>query len=601
MSRVAPTFRLLDAGTGWDAREDGLDGVRIVDGALTLTAAPPAPEFARWDGAPGELPDVLAWSPSDRTWWLGGPGGLRRLAPCDEEFRPWGTTRPVRAVAAGDGVVVVLLARGRGFVEIRDARTGHLVGATKVRGAVSVGLTRRGVVVVDGRGRLTHLDRSGLVCGAEDTCLPPRRALPRPAAPGLVTGDDGWCLPDKGCFDLDGRPVESVTSGGPLPVTTYGTFRSDPLDSGLPGCRWHRARIDADLPPGTGLRLEVATTDAPVDGHEPHPDDWYDAGPGVTDALLRTPPGRHAYLRLHLTGDGRVAPVVHRIRLDLPRHGGVDLLPAVYSEDPRAGDFTERFVGLFDAWLEQVDDVLDRRHALFDPVALPDDALGWLAGLVGLGFEPEMTVARRRALLAAAPDLYRRRGTPDGLLETLRLAVGLEASLEEPGTVRPWGAVGSARLGGVRLFGRTRARVRLGSSPLGGSRLYAHGDPDLDAVRASAHRLIVHLPSHTVEGRPVDSATLALATRVVRSQAPAHLATYVFRPRSGGLVAGLVRLGVDTVPATPAPAVVGRLGLGRGAALAPGRTAGLPVMAGRLVVGTGARSCTSSVTEEGTP
>jgi phage tail-like protein len=279
----------------------------------------------------------------------------------------------------------------------------------------------------------------------------------------------------------------------------------------------------------------------------------------------------------------------------------VDQLPAVYSEDPRARDFSERFVGLFDAWLEQVDDVVDRRSALLDPAALPDDALGWLAGLVGLGFEPEMTVTRRRDVLVAAPELYRRRGTPDGLLETLRLAVGVEASLEEPGTVRPWGAVGSARLGGVRLFGRSRERVRLGSSRLGGSRLYAGGDPDQDAVRAGAHRLVVHLPSHTVDGHPVDTAVVALATRVVRSQSPALLATHVTRSRPGGLVAGLVRLGVDTVPATPAPTVVGRLGLGRGAALARGRAAGLPALAGRLVVGAGARACTNPGTEEGTP
>lgn len=596
MSQIEPTFRLLDAASGWDAREGGPDGVQIVDGALTLAAGAPGA-----DRDSQELPDLLAWLPSDRTWWLGGSRGLRRLGPCDEEFRPWGTTRPVRSVAAGDEVVVALLARGPGPVEIRDARTGHLVGTAEVPGAVSVGITRRGVVAADGRGRLTYLDRSGLTCGTRITCLPPRRALPRPSVPGVVVGDGWWCVPGRGCFDLAGRPVEPVTPAGTPQPATYGTYHSQPLDSGLPGCRWHRVRVDADLPPGTSLRLEVATTDAPPEGHEPHPGDWFDAGPGVTDTLLRTPPGRYAYLRLHLTGRERAAPAVHRIRLDLPRHGGVDQLPAVYSEDPRARDFTERFVGLFDAWLEQVDDVVDRRPALLDPAALPDDALGWLAGLVGLGFEPEMTVARRRALLAAAPELYRRRGTPDGLLETLRLAAGIEASLEEPGTVRPWGAVGSARLGGVRLFGRSRERVRLGSSWLGGSRLYDGGDPDLDAVRAGAHRLVVHLPSHTVDGRPVNTAVVALATRVVRSQTPALLATQVTRPRPGGLVAGLIRLGVDTVPAMPALAVVGRLGLGRGSALAAGRAAGLPALAGRLVAGAAARSCMSSVTEEGTP
>jgi phage tail-like protein len=233
----------------------------------------------------------------------------------------------------------------------------------------------------------------------------------------------------------------------------------------------------------------------------------------------------------------------------------VDDLPAVFSEDPRGRDFTERFVGLFDAWLEDVDDVLDRRAALLDPAALPDDALGWLGGLIGLGFEAEMPVARRRQLLAAAPDLYRRRGTPRGLLDTVRIALGVSATVEEPARQRPWGAVGSSRLGAVRLFGRSDARFRLGTSRLGRAPMVAQGDPDLDALRAGTHRVRVHLPPVTDDGAPVDA---PLVARVVRSQAPAHLATTVAPPSSTGFAAGLARVGVDTVLTLPDPAVLGR-------------------------------------------
>ncbi len=288
-----------------------------------------------------------------------------------------------------------------------------------------------------------------------------------------------------------------------------------------------------------------------------------------------------------MTGDGQRGPTVHQVRLDLPRRTGLDDLPAVYAEDPRARDFTERFVGLFDAWLEEVDDVLDRRAALLDAAALPDDALGWLAGLIGLGFEAEMPVERRRRLVAAAPDLYRRRGTPAGLLDTLRIALGVRATVDELGGDRPWGAVGTARLGGVRLFGRSTARVRLGTSRLGEARLVGGGDPDLDAVRAGAHRIRVHLPPLTEDGRPVD---VALTERVVRSQTPAPLAISLSRPRLGYLT-GLVRLGIDTVVTSPAPAVIGATGpgrpvLGRSSVVARGPRRRLPPAVGRLVVTT---------------
>ena len=550
MSSVA--FRLLDARTGWDPGSDGLERVTTETGPLTLRRLPGAPTDA------GRLPETLAWSCEDCTWWLGGRSGLRRLGPCDEEFRKWVLNRPVRSVAARDGLVVVLLANGRGTVLVLDVADGHLVGEADVPGAVSVGLGGAGLVVADRDGRLTHLDRSGLVCEVVDTCLPPDAALPRPPWP---VGD----LP---------AAVEELVASAPLPATyeTSGQLLTEPLDSGLPGCRWHRLRVDAEVPAGTSVSVAVATTDGSPVGHEPHPSDWYAAGADLDDVLLQTPPGRWAFVRVQLTGDGQVSPTVHRIRLDLPRRTGLDDLPAVYAEDPRAQDFGERFVSLFDAFLDEMDDAVDGRAALLDAQSLPDDALGWLGGMIGLGFEAEMPVERRRDLIAAAPDLYRRRGTPAGLRDTLRIGLGIEATLEELGTNRPWGAVGTARLGGVRLFGRSTARFRLGTSQLGRAPLVSDGDPDLDAVRSGEHRLRVHVPTIDEDGRRVD---LDVVTRVVRSQTPAHLAVSVAQARPG-MAAVAARLGIDTVLLPPAPAVLG--------ATTPGTS---PTVLGRAVVSRG--------------
>ncbi len=194
-----------------------------------------------------------------------------------------------------------------------------------------------------------------------------------------------------------------------------------------------------------------------------------------------------------------------------------------------------------------------------------------------------MPPQRRRGLLAAAPDLHRRRGTPSGLLDTLRVALGVSAWLEERGAHRPWGAVGSARVGGMRLFGRSTARVRLGTSRLGRARLVSGGDPDLDAVRANASRVIVNLPPADDAGRRVD---IALVSRVVRSQSPAHIATTVAVARgTTGFVTGLARVGVDTTLSRPAPAVVGRMGVGRHGVVASGRARGLALV-GRQTVST---------------
>ena len=287
--------------------------------------------------------------------------------------------------------------------------------------------------------------------------------------------------------------------------------------------------------------------------------------------MLSAAAGRYGYLRVRLTGSESVTPVVHQVRLDLPRATSLDHLPAAYAEDPQARDFTERFLSVFDAQLEEIDEVLARRSVLLDADALPDDALGWLAGLLGTGFEAEMPVANRRALLRAAPELFRRRGTPQGLVDTLEIALGVSCTVEELGTARPWGAVGHAHLGSVRLFSRSVARVRLGTSRLGVARLEGRGNPDLDAVLAGAHRIRVHVPGGT---------DIALVARVVRSQIPAHV-VFSVGAATAGFVASTLHLGIDTVLTSPASAVVGEAVLSRRGVVSTGLAAGSALLVGR--------------------
>jgi phage tail-like protein len=587
-----PAFRLLDGRVGWDPRPgDGLAGAVVDGGVLRLADATPGPA-----AAPGGARCLLARS-RDGSWWLAGRHGLRRLGPCDDRFREWRETRRVRALAARGRRVAVVLESG--LLLVFDTATGQVLAEAWAPGTVRVRLDGRGGLdAVDRWGRHTWFDPSGLRCKADEPCrpgadLPPQVDPWPPDPPGVVAGEDGFCLDGRGCFDWEGRPLPGSR---PRPAgATYlerGQYLSVALDSGLPGCRWHRIRIDADVPDGTGVELAFATTDGEPEGRppaagapgpwsgfpagDPHPSDWFPVRAGAADSTLSAAPGRYGYLRIRLTGDGAATPVVHQVRIDLPGATGLDRLPQAYSEDPTARDFSERFLSLFDAHLEELDAVLDSRAALLDADALPDDALGWLAGLLGIGFEAEMPVARRRALLRAAPDLFRRRGTPQGLVDILQVALGVSSSVEELGAVRPWAGLGGARLGATRLFGRSRARLRLGTSRLGRSRLQSGGNPDHDAVLAGAHRIRVHVPA---------GADAGLVGRVVRSQIPAHVVPTV-TAAVPGLVAGILHVGIDTVLTAPAPAVVGSTALGRSGVVRSGRSCATGAVVGQpLVVG----------------
>lgn len=588
MTGPGATFRLLDERVGWDPRPgDGLAGVSLDAGVLRLAPTQQAaPE-------PGHGAAILGKS-ADGTWWLADHAGLRRLSPCDSAFRAWKQLRRVKDLAVRGRRVALVL--GSGWVEVFDAVTGALLANVWLLDAARVELARDGsLTVTDRYGSRVWLDPSGLVCTADPPCHPgqplPPWPVPRPWPDGVAAGPNGFSIPDRGTFDWQGHRIAAADlEAGTIGVQRRGQFLSAALDSGIPGCSWHRIRADADLPEGTSLDIAFATTDGPAQGRtpatspagpwsefpagDPHPADWAPVLAGARDSTLGAPPGRYGYLRIRLTGTAAATPSVYQVRLDLPRSTSLARLPAAYSEDPEARDFTERFLSIFDAELEEIDEVLARRSALVDAGALPDDALGWLAGLLGTGFETEMPVTNRRAVLRAAPDMFTRRGTPQGLAEILQVALGVASSVEEMGPARPWGAVGHAYLGSARLFSRSVTRVRLGTSRLGVARVEGRGNPDEDALLSGAHRIKVHVPAGT---------DTSLVSRVVRSQIPAHI-VFKVEAATAGFVATTLRLGIDTILTAPAPAVIGDVALGRRGVVPAGRAGEVPFLVGRTGV-----------------
>lgn len=227
--------------------------------------------------------------------------------------------------------------------------------------------------------------------------------------------------------------------------------------------------------------------------------------------------------------------------------------------------------------------MIERYPALLDPAGVPDRVLPWLAGLLGLSFEAGWDAGTRRALLAAAPELYRRRGTPWALREAVRIVFGVSPVIDELATDRRWAsmreAVGSQEsqdsqkpqksqglgVGEVRLFSRSSSRFRIGGSALGAAPLRAFGAPDTDPLTAHAHRFRVLLPT-----APAGEQALR---RLVERQAPAHTVGSVRTGAAGFVVGSRSTVGVDTAFVPLPPPVLGGerlLRLGRDGVIGPG-------------------------------
>ncbi|WP_413104888.1 phage tail protein [Streptomyces sp. Inha503] len=628
------TFRLLDAYVGWDPgdlqQDDGIVGFEDPAG-LRLAHRGAAPEGSTRDR-------LLPWFPDPRLapgcrpcgWYLLVPGERRvlRRDGCGGAFAPvWppgcdpGPLRePVSVAARGHRLAVVesdrvlvwrreggqlagviraerprraalgpddeVLVACQGSTDLRrfDSAGGFRgVLRTGVRGeimALRTGPERTVWLLTDDGGRL-GIHRGGhrrpfrpVTVDELAAGLPPSTLTS--ADEDGESGEGGFCLTEKGpegpeirCFSWRGLPRDPAPPATDAYVTS-GSYLTALIDSGISRCRWHRVRLDAEVPAGTAAAVEIVVSE---DGRYDE-SDWQASAPGIMDFLVDQPPGRFLRLRLRLSGDGGSTPVLRRIRLDFPRVTSADLLPPAFREDPAADDFTERFLSLFDATLAQLDRVIERYPSLLDPAGVPDRALPWLAGLLGLTFEAGWDARTRRALLTAAPELYRRRGTPWALREAVRIVFGVSPVVDEPAADRRWAHLRAARdqgrgtdrgLGAIRLFGRSASRFRVGGTALGAAPLRAFGAPDSDPFTAHAHRFRLLLPA--------GSADVTALRRLVERQAPAHTVGSVRTGGAGFVVGSRSTVGVDTafVP-LPAPVLGGAnpVRLNRDGVLRPG-------------------------------
>src|SRR5262249_44900095 len=76
---------------------------------------------------------------------------------------------------------------------------------------------------------------------------------------------------------------------------------------------------------------------------------------------------------------------------------------------------------------------LDNLESYLDPAVAPPDFVEWRADCLGLALDENWPLARRRALVTGAVDLYRAQGTKQALAAYVALYTGCEPEIEESG------------------------------------------------------------------------------------------------------------------------------------------------------------------------
>ena len=469
------------------------------------------------------------------------------------------SARARRLAVAPDRSLTLMLRGGGGWawvVGLAVDRTGRLVttsAAAGVRGATDLEwLDEQTLVVARAPGQSFLRWVRGAGPGGFDVM------------PGLLArGYDGLGI----ALAPQGRGIAFWSSDGPrlavrarVEYLRSGAVTSYRLDADAPATRWGRLFVDACLPPETHVFARVYSSEAPDDPGDvvldplARPLHRRESGrelpwirPGADDAFetyeapVAAAPGRFLWVTLELRGNGRATPRVRSLRVERPAHEHLGRLPRSFSRDPAAGEFLQRYLALADGLLSDLGGRADERATLLSTSGAPGEALGWLAGFLGLVLDDRWPEAVRRRVLDEAPWLLRFRGTKQGLERMLELIVGLQVTILERWRLRGLGGAllraSDAETGGAVVGGGLR---------LGGAVGSAGDEPIDDDVFAShAHRFAVLVPAVLSEEQT------GMVTHALDVHRPAHTIFELCTLGSGMSVGRGLHLGLlSTIGAT---------------------------------------------------
>jgi phage tail-like protein len=280
---------------------------------------------------------------------------------------------------------------------------------------------------------------------------PPGLALHYPSAP--VPQRDGG--PD--------RPFARLVAPSRPSYARQGAATAVIVEADRDGSLWHRLYLEAHLPAGSGILLNVAAGDdraslEALPSAELHPHRfgavpagdgprgiWLDQDSelgfrrsavgqprrrdrcGLFSVLLqrrgaapRRIVGRYLRMDLELSGPGVAAPQVCALRIWGAAEPWRDrYLPAYLSVEAgplaEGSDFLDRYLSIFEGLLTPIEDQVAASYRLTRPDTAPEDALDWLASWIGAELDPALSPGAKRRLLARSVALWRRRGTLTGL------------------------------------------------------------------------------------------------------------------------------------------------------------------------------------------
>src|SRR4051812_16911068 len=120
------------------------------------------------------------------------------------------------------------------------------------------------------------------------------------------------------------------------------------------------------------------------------------------------------------------------IRVEIATRPWIQYLPGIYQDaDEENADFLQRFLMISAHLTVGIEESLEFVHELFDPRITNAKWLPWLASWLAMPLLEGWDEEKRREIIQRTPELYRKRGTAEGLKLALRLFADVQAEIHE--------------------------------------------------------------------------------------------------------------------------------------------------------------------------
>jgi phage tail-like protein len=195
---------------------------------------------------------------------------------------------------------------------------------------------------------------------------------------------------------------------------------SKSLDSLDEQTRWYKISLDQYISPNTFIEVYYCCSNTKIKSIEGN--HWKLGSINSNDTLIIDCIGRYLKIRIKLFSlDENKSPIFSKMIVYFSMPTYLRYLPEIYQEDDESKRFLEKFLSIFQSLFEDTEKKKISFIKNLTVKTIPDGFLPWLSSWLSLSFDEEWYIDNIRTYLERAPDIFKKRGTKEGLAEIVSI------------------------------------------------------------------------------------------------------------------------------------------------------------------------------------